>query len=70
MKYVMTVKGHDIQGYWETCKAKTETGAKRAATRAYGGGYPHHIIIIGIEHRPGDIQPITRKLMSGKWKKI
>jgi len=45
MKYYATVKHHSVIGYWDRLDgAKTLSGAKRIATRDYGGGYIGHTI--------------------------
>lgn len=36
--YYMMIAGSDIRGSWEPCKADTLTGAKREASRRFGGG--------------------------------
>jgi hypothetical protein len=64
--YVMTLKGYDIIGYWEPCKARTLTGAKREASRRHGTGFSHHRIVIAIDHGDGLYQPIAERWVSRK----
>ena len=70
MEYVMTVREYGVYGFWWACKATRERKAKAEATRRFGKGAPHLVIIVGEELPNHDINVVAERKMVGRWHNI
>ncbi len=67
--YYRTATSNTTRGYWEKCKAKTLTGAKREATAAYSGNYMYETTLISVGDDVTEPRQIlaTKKLTASRW---
>lgn len=67
--YYMTSKSSSTVGYWEECKAATLVGAKREATRNYGGGYNGSVLMVAVGDNVNEQRQVlaSRSVTGARW---